>query len=160
MKTFALLDVSGLDEKEMHMKTLEQVAADYGLTPDGVSFALEQYQKVICEITHSRMSKLSYYADGLLSVANDVRCVGCEYTEPYLMTVEEADNAPYVWLESNQGGLGVRRIRIVPVDSTAISIQTFGRPDTICVLHEFEKHFRCWNIKPSDEQRKNTPWKE
>ena len=61
--------------------TLEQVAADYGLTPDGVSFALEQYQKVIVEITHSRMSKLSYYADDILSVANDVRCDGCEYTE-------------------------------------------------------------------------------
>ena len=63
------------------MKTLEQVAADYGLAPDGVSFALEQYQKVIVEITHSRMSKLSYYANDILSVANDVRCDGCEYTE-------------------------------------------------------------------------------
>ena len=48
LKIFVLSDVNGLDEKEMHMKTLEQVAADYGLTPDGVSFALEQYQKVIC----------------------------------------------------------------------------------------------------------------
>lgn len=61
---------------------LEKVAADYGLTVDGVSFALEQYQTVISEITHGRMSKLSYYARDILSVANDVQCNGCELKEP------------------------------------------------------------------------------
>lgn len=62
--------------------SLEKVAADYGLTPEGVAFALDQYQTVISEITHGRMSKLSYYARDILSVANDVQCNGCELKEP------------------------------------------------------------------------------
>jgi len=57
---------------------IEKTALDYGLTPDGIEFALQQYQKVICEITHSRMSKLSYYADDILRVANKVWCDYCE----------------------------------------------------------------------------------
>lgn len=62
--------------------SLEQLAEAYGLTVDGVQFALEQYQTVICEITHSRMSKLSYFADDILRLANDLQCEGCELKEP------------------------------------------------------------------------------
>lgn len=79
---------------------------------------------------------------------------------PRVLTLEEADKAPYVWLESKEGGLGIRRIRIVPIDSTAISIQTFGQPDTIGNIYEFEKRFRCWNAKPTDEQRKAAKWND
>ena len=61
---------------------LEELAENHGLTPDGVGFALDQYQTVICEITHSRMSKLSYFASDILSVANDIQCDGCELKEP------------------------------------------------------------------------------
>ena len=66
---------------------LEELAEYYGLTPDGVQFALEQYQKVICDITHSRMSKLSYFADDILRVANDVQCDYCEMRD--WISVEE-----------------------------------------------------------------------
>ena len=61
--------------------TIEKVAEDYGLTVDGVSFALDQYGKVINNITGGRMSKLCYYAADILSVANDVQCEGCELKE-------------------------------------------------------------------------------
>lgn len=61
--------------------SLEKVADDYGLTVDGVAFALDQYSKVISDITGGRMSKLSYYANDILSVANDVQCEGCELKE-------------------------------------------------------------------------------
>ena len=60
---------------------LKAVAEKYGLTQDGVDFALSQYQKVICDITHSRMSKLSYYANDILLLANDLQCEGCETKE-------------------------------------------------------------------------------
>lgn len=59
-------------------KSLRKIAREYGLTPDGVEFALKQYQRVICEITGSRMSKLSYYANDIISVANDYLCEGCD----------------------------------------------------------------------------------
>lgn len=63
------------------MLTLKKIADKYGLTKEGVDFALRQYQRVICEITNGRMSKLSYYASDILAVANDVQCDGCEYRE-------------------------------------------------------------------------------
>ena len=70
-----------VDALKAQETSLERLAEDYGLTVDGVQFALEQYQTVICEITHGRMSKLSYYARDILSVANDVQCNGCELKE-------------------------------------------------------------------------------
>ena len=58
--------------------TLEEVAERWGLTPSGVDFALEQYQKVICEITHGMMSKLNYYAKDILQMAQERWCNTCE----------------------------------------------------------------------------------
>ena len=80
--------------------SLEKVAADYGLTVDGVSFALDQYQTVISEITHGRMSKLSYYARDILSVANDVQCNGCELKEPQepiKASIKDSDGGTTHW---------------------------------------------------------------
>lgn len=59
-------------------KSLRKIAEEHGLTRDGVEFALDQYQKVICEITGNRMSKLSYYARDIIAVANDYLCEGCD----------------------------------------------------------------------------------
>jgi len=70
-----------IDALKARETSLEKVASDYGLTVDGVRFALDQYQRVICEITHSRMSKLSYYADDILRLANDIQCDYCEKEE-------------------------------------------------------------------------------
>ena len=41
---------------------LKKIAENHGLTPEGVDYALTQYQIVISEITHGMMSKLSYDA--------------------------------------------------------------------------------------------------
>lgn len=61
--------------------SIEKVAEDYGLTVDGVSFALKQYSKVIFGITNGMLSKLGYRAEDILSLANDVQCEGCELKE-------------------------------------------------------------------------------
>ena len=58
--------------------TLEEAAERWGLTPDGVDFALEQYQKIICEITHGMLSKLSYCAKDVLRVAQERWCDTCD----------------------------------------------------------------------------------
>ena len=79
-------------------------------------------------------------------------------SEPRVITLKEADEAPYVWLESKKGGLGVRRIRTVPTDSTAVAIQTFGMRDTFGDVGSFEKEFRCWTARPTREQMEATPW--
>lgn len=54
--------------------TLEEVAENHGLTPEGVDYALKQYQIVICEITHGMMSKLSYDAKDIIRVAQERWC--------------------------------------------------------------------------------------
>jgi hypothetical protein len=58
--------------------TLRQIAEKYGLTSDGVDFALSQYQIVISEITHGMMSKLSYYAKDIIQVAQERWCDTCD----------------------------------------------------------------------------------
>lgn len=75
-----------------------------------------------------------------------------------IISLNEADKLPYVWLESDQGGLGLRRVRIVPEDSTAVGIMAFGLQTTFHEASIFEKHFRCWSEKPTDEQRKAVKW--
>lgn len=70
--------ISALQAQET---TIEKVAEDYGLTVDGVSFALEQYGKVIYDITNGMLSKLGYCAEDILRLANDVQCEGCELKE-------------------------------------------------------------------------------
>lgn len=60
---------------------LGKICANYGLTPEGVEFALAQYQKVICEITHGMLSKLTYEADHVMEVAQERWCNTCELKE-------------------------------------------------------------------------------
>lgn len=130
-------------------QTLKEVAENYGLTPDGVSFALDQCQKVICEITHGRMSKLSYYADDILRVANEIECDYCEIKEaqePRLMTPEDFENNPDVdkqrrlpcWVEYEDGYCGW---------------------SFVCE-HDVEdaNGHRFWTSRPTDEQMEVTPW--
>ena len=61
--------------------TLEEVAENHGLTPEGVDYALKQYQIVICEITRDMMSKLSYDAKDILRMAQKRWCDTCNLKE-------------------------------------------------------------------------------
>ena len=61
--------------------TLKEICENHGLTPEGVNYALEQYQKVICEITHGLLSKLTYDADDILRLAQERWCETCDLKE-------------------------------------------------------------------------------
>lgn len=60
---------------------LEEIAENHGLTPEGVDYALTQYQIVICEITHGMLSKLSYDAKDIIRTAQERWCDTCELKE-------------------------------------------------------------------------------
>ena len=77
-------------EKSPCDDTLEKVAEDFGLTAEGVRYALSQYQKILCEITHGMLSKLSYDANDVIRYAQDKWCETCEIAERLRMI----DNAP------------------------------------------------------------------
>lgn len=54
-----------------HIPAYRRIETDYGFGPDGLRFALEQYQKLIWSITNGRMSKLNYYAKDIVHVAEE-----------------------------------------------------------------------------------------
>ena len=58
--------------------TLESICEKYGLTPKGVDYALQQYQTIICEITHGTLSKLTYSAKTVLDCAQERWCDTCD----------------------------------------------------------------------------------
>ena len=60
---------------------LKEIAENHGLTPEGVDYALTQYQIVICEITHGMMSKLSYDAKDIIRTAQERWCDTCDLKE-------------------------------------------------------------------------------
>lgn len=70
--------VALLKAKDSRAMTLEQVAEYHGLTPEGVDYALRQYQIIICEITHGMLSKLSYDAHDVLRTAQERWCNTCD----------------------------------------------------------------------------------
>ena len=60
---------------------LKKIAENHGLTPEGVDYALTQYQIVISEITHGMMSKLSYDAKDIIRTAQERWCDTCDLKE-------------------------------------------------------------------------------
>ena len=72
--------------------TLKGVAENHGLTPEGVDYALRQYQIVINEITHGTLSKLSYDAKDVLRMAQERWCDTCDLRER-----EEETEIKQIW---------------------------------------------------------------
>lgn len=58
--------------------TLEGICEKYGLTEEGVDYALSQYGIVINEITHGLLSKLTYDAKTIVQVAQERWCDTCD----------------------------------------------------------------------------------
>lgn len=58
--------------------TLESICEKYGLTKEGVDYALSQYGAVICEITNGLLSKLTYGAEYIIQTAQERWCDTCD----------------------------------------------------------------------------------
>lgn len=61
--------------------TIESICEKYGLTEEGVDFALSQYGLVINEITHGLLSKLTYSAECIIQTAQERWCDTCDLKE-------------------------------------------------------------------------------
>jgi len=86
--------------------SLKKLGDDYGLTPEGVRHAIETYQKIICEITGGRLSKLTYDTDYILGQAKQVnyqnkQCVDCVYRTNTPIGCTQAD---YAYFSMEQDG--------------------------------------------------------
>lgn len=123
---------------------LKAVAEKYGLTQDGVDFALSQYQRVICEITHNRMSKLSYYANDILALANDLQCEGCEVKE----TLDDPNVFVGNWI-SVKDGLPEEKINSLTQDfQEVICFVDFGGKPRRTDIRTYGYGKRSWENEP------------
>lgn len=79
-----------LNEYMAMCKTLE----DYGISANdpfgNLTYVLEQYQKIICELTYSRLSKLTYNATDVIALINDLQNDDIEKAVKEALT-EQAD---------------------------------------------------------------------
>lgn len=77
---------------------------------------------------------------------------------PHILTLDEALSAPYVWLEANPSGLGVRQIKRSTNDDTILLIYSFPAQPSMADADMYGVMFRAWSDKPSVEQRKANKW--
>ena len=132
--------------------TLEEVAERWGLTPEGVDYALEQYKEIICEITHGMLSKLSYDAKDVLRLAQERWCETCDLKNdgPSTFRVidsktgEEADIERIARREKWAAGL-------IYCDMEGFAIEQDG---TLILMDE------CGNYVYADRERFKVVWDE
>lgn len=53
-------------------KALDDYGIDSTNPVESLQFVLAQYQKIICELTHGRLSKLTYYANDVISEVESI----------------------------------------------------------------------------------------
>ena len=141
--------------------SLKSICRDYGLSSEGVRYALEQYQKVIFEITDGLLSKLTYDADTIINKAYECYERAFEnYNEPRVMTLEEvkAFDWEYCYLEEER--LPGKEYRAVCGDY-ALTCITWPCVTSMRIQHGDESYgrkWRCWTAKPTDEQRGAVKW--
>lgn len=79
-----------LNEYMAMCNTLE----NYGISANdplrNLTYVLEQYQKIICELSHSRLSKLTYNATDVIALINDLQNEDIEEAIKEALT-EQAD---------------------------------------------------------------------
>ena len=155
------------EEKKM---TLKQIAENHGLTPDGVDYALRQYQTVISEITHGMLSKPSYDARTILSVAQDRWCETCELMEekkPRVLTLDEVlTTSGAGWVEiwfsadDNDGEPESKELMECAWCKGNYLTTDGDFSDSDYLSNNYNKHYgvRIWSAKPTPEEQEATPW--
>ena len=106
---------------------LKEIAENHGLTPEGVDYALTQYQIVICEITHGMLSKLSYDAKYIIRTAQERWCDTCDLKEPVEPKLVGVNTwtcgecgALIGWEDFTQSGLELVNYKYCPVCGKAV----------------------------------------
>lgn len=147
--------------------TLKQVAEKYGLTQDGVDYALNQYGIVISEITHGLLSKLTYDAYDVIQCAQERWCETCELAkaqEPRVLSFAEAmldTDRDVIWVEFKDDPIVEAAIPGFAVNEYADAYCVgFDSEDGTIRLSAYQcgKIWRPWSLRPTDEQREAIPW--
>ena len=77
--------------------------------------------------------------------------------EPRVLTLEEVLGGDECWVEYINGGCGYCDCYLDD-DAKSIVINRTLRKDFNVSPNGYGKVWRCWNVRPTEEQREETPW--
>lgn len=120
----------------------------------------DKYQETMKKLLSStNMENISAEAISLLCGSTLIR-EAPTISGARLLTLEEADKASCTWVEiSSNIIIGPRLIRIVPVDTTACMVYTFGADKPTCYnTYDYNKAWRCWSAQPTLEEQLKEKW--
>lgn len=116
-------------------------------------------QRAICLLSQMYLPCFDEEEKEALSLA--INTLSVKEQEPLVLTLEEvkAAKGSTVWLERSFGigyETAIAPIEITGIGTGGISFY-FGNEDYRAYGHPVYG-WRCWTSKPTDEQRKKTPW--
>ena len=76
---------------------------------------------------------------------------------PRLLTIEEITGDGECWFEGINGAYGYADCYMCAVNNE-IELNRISMKREYVLIDDFMKKWRCWNFRPTDEQRKATPW--
>jgi len=76
-----------------------------------------------------------------------------------LLTLNEAIDADILWYESYYGQMSEYGV-IGGIDSASVTIYRLGRQNDHADARDYGVSWRCWDKKPTDEERKSVAWLE
>ena len=81
--------------------------------------------------------------------------------EPRVMTLEEAADAEICWIEvRSRRGVEPGKVRIYREDDYSAFInRLLPYVNENMPQHEYGEHWRCWNVRPDEKRRAETPWR-
>ena len=113
------------------------------------------------EIVKRRIERLNGFGEEAEVIDNVISLLKAQ--EPRVMTLEEVNNLPYghVLIETDKNE-PIRWLDALlfckNINFSFDFITLEGRARLLGV--EYNKEWRCWTSRPTDEQRKATPWAE
>ena len=127
------------------------------------------YQCVVCESTSPR---LEFPGDASYDKVEDLMLAAVSHraeSKNRVLTYDElGSHVGLMWFEFIRPDYGGKRIRGLPVYNYGdYNFQTDETPDNPLTKKDIEagrrkynKAFRCWLRKPTDEETRSTPWEE
>jgi len=120
----------------------------------------DKYQEAMKKLLSStNMENISAEAISLLCGSTLIR-EAPTITTARLLTLEEADNMHYVWIEVLPHTIiGPRLVRVVPTDITACMVYTYCANTPTCYnACNYNKTWRCWSTRPTFKQQLEERW--
>ena len=107
---------------------------------------------VACERARFDSATVKMVEDALDTIEDALKAM-----EPRVMTLEEVLGGGECWVEYINGGRGYCDCYLDDDAKSIVINRTLSR-DFNVPPNGYGKSWRCWSVRPTDEQREGTPW--